>query len=166
MTTNRDIASLVGITPGALYHYFESKMDLYLAVYQEVQREIVDVLKGAVKDEGTFAEHFSAILDATLEMNRRDPSIGRLNGAVQVDIRRHADIASAARKRKDPIASFFQVLISRAVESGEIDAPDVPLVEAFVRTVLLGITAGLSDDRSFQINANEAVKRAIAGRLV
>ena len=35
-TTNRHIATKAGITTGALYHYFDSKLDLYLAVQQYV----------------------------------------------------------------------------------------------------------------------------------
>lgn len=166
VTTNREIASLVGITSGALYHYFESKLDLYLAVHHDVQREILDVLTQAASRRSTFVEKFEEILDATLEMNRRDPSVGRFNAAVRVDAQRHAEIASALRRRRDLLVGFFTQLISEAVESGEVAKRNVPVVEAFVRTVLLGITAGLSDDPGFQETANEAVKRALHGRLL
>ena len=37
VATNREIASRSGVTPGALYHYFGSKMDLYLAVHEYTQ---------------------------------------------------------------------------------------------------------------------------------
>ncbi|MEN9802410.1 MAG: hypothetical protein RLZ37_1535, partial [Actinomycetota bacterium] len=37
---------------------------------------------------------------------------------------------------------------------------------AFVRTILLGITAGLTDDMAFQKNANEAIKRLMQSRLL
>lgn len=166
VTTNRGIASLVGITSGALYHYFESKLDLYLAVYRDVQREILEVLSTAAASESTFERRFAAILDATLEMNLQDPSVGRFNGAVRVDIRRHPDIGAAVRTKRDPIESFFAHLISEGVDSGEIREQDVPLMGAFIRTVLLGITAGLSDDPDFQSVANEGVKRAFAGLLL
>lgn len=166
VTTNRDIASLVGITSGALYHYFASKLDLYLAVYQEVQREIIEVLDSATNAGGSFSQRFEQILDATLEMNRRDPSVGRFNASVRVDARRHAEIATALRRRRDPVVSFFDKMILEAVEAGEFPRRDVPLIEAFVRTVLLGITAGLSNDQSFQEHANEAFKRALHGRLL
>lgn len=164
--TNRGIASMAGITSGALYHYFESKLDLYLAVYEDVRREILDVLTRAIESETTFVNQFAAILDATKVMNDLDPSVGRFNGSVRVDMQRHADIAAAVRKKKDPIASFFKRLIRAAVDSGEIRETDVALVEAFVLMTLLGITAGLADDRRFQATANEAVKRVMAGRLL
>lgn len=165
-TTNRNVASLVGITSGALYHYFESKLDLYLAVYQEVQREILEVLTDAVDSDGTFAHKFESILDATLELNCRDPSVGRFNSSVGVETLRHKDIALALRRRRDPVVDFFDRLIQTAVENGEFASRDAPYIEAFVQTVLLGITAGLSDDRTFQENANEAIKRLMQSRLL
>jgi AcrR family transcriptional regulator len=166
VTTNRNIATSAGITSGALYHYFESKLDLYLAVYQEVQREIVDVLKEAAVPGGTFAQIFERILDATLEMNRRDPSVGRFNSSVGVEARRHPDLALALRRRRDPVIDFFDRLIKAAAANGEVDIRDIPFVEAFVRTILLGITAGLTDDMAFQKNANEAIKRLMQSRLL
>ncbi len=166
VTTNRKIASLVGITSGALYHYFESKLDLYLAVNEDVQTQILDVLTRAVASGGSFVEKFEAILDATLEMNRRDPSVGRFNGVVRVDARRHEDISAALGRRRDLLVDFFAGMIGEAVAAKELSKRDVPVMEAFIRMVLLGITAGLSDDFGFQEQANEAVKRAMHGRLL
>ena len=38
--TNKDVASVAGITTGALYHYVESKLDLYAEVDRDMQRTI------------------------------------------------------------------------------------------------------------------------------
>lgn len=166
VSTNRGIASRVGITSGALYHYFASKLDLYLAVYSEVQSEILDALSTAASSGSTFVEKFEAILDATSDMNRRDPAVARFNGAVRVDARRHREIADALKRRRDPVAKFFVKMIQDAVDAEEISSQDVPFVEAFVVTVLLGITAGMSTDLRSQEIANEAIKRLMHGRLL
>ena len=34
-TTNRALAQAAGITTGAIYHYFPSKLDMYVAAYAE-----------------------------------------------------------------------------------------------------------------------------------
>jgi AcrR family transcriptional regulator len=166
VTTNREIATRAGITSGALYHYFPSKLELYLAVYAEVQSEILVVLEEAIVSASSFVERFEKILDATLEMNRRDPSVARFNGAVRVDARHHSDISAALAKRHDPVVAFFEQMIADAVDTEEIAGQDVPLVEAFVLTVLLGITAAMSTDLQSQQNANEAIKRLMHGRLL
>ncbi len=35
--TNKDLAAAAGVTTGALYHYVESKLDLYLEVHRDLQ---------------------------------------------------------------------------------------------------------------------------------
>ena len=44
----RTSPTTVGITTGAIYHYFASKADLYVAVYAEVQVMIYDVFEKAI----------------------------------------------------------------------------------------------------------------------
>ncbi|MEN9801052.1 MAG: hypothetical protein RLZ37_177 [Actinomycetota bacterium] len=48
----------------------------------------------------------------------------------------------------------------------EVAVRDIPFLEAFVRTILLGITAGLTDNVAFQENAHEAIKRLMQSRLL
>ena len=47
-TTNRLVADAVGITTGAIYHYFPSKKDLYIAAFAEVQDMVYGALETAV----------------------------------------------------------------------------------------------------------------------
>src|SRR5258708_27992786 len=43
-TTMRDVASEAGGAPGAAYHYFGSKQDLVMALYQQTAREMAAAL--------------------------------------------------------------------------------------------------------------------------
>lgn len=166
VTTNRDIATEVGITPGALYHYFESKLDLYLAVNDDVQSQVLMRLSESISDQVFFADRVAAILDAALAMNLRDPSVARFVGAVRVDARRHPELALALQLRDDRLVRFFSNLVADGVDSGEIAEIDRPLVQAFLLTILIGLTDAVSDDPNLQRVANEAVKRALTGRLL
>jgi AcrR family transcriptional regulator len=38
--STKEIVALAGVTRGALYHHFKNKQDLFLAVFEEAQREI------------------------------------------------------------------------------------------------------------------------------
>lgn len=44
-----EIVRAAGVTRGALYHHFEDKRDLFLAVYEELERELVqEIAQGAL----------------------------------------------------------------------------------------------------------------------
>ena len=68
-TSIRDIAGMVGLLPGSVYHYFPAKEDLFVAVHQEGFRQLVrriEALLEAERDpwrrlELACAEHLAAI---------------------------------------------------------------------------------------------------------
>ena len=74
-TTNRSIAAAAGITTGAIYHYFPSKLEMYVAAFAEVQDLVHDAFETAAAKHETFAAKFSAILDAIAELGAKDPSL-------------------------------------------------------------------------------------------
>src|SRR5262245_10298223 len=69
-TTNRSIAAEVGITTGAIYHYFPSKAELYAAVYAEVQNAVFDRFERAVREPGPLTDRFGRALRAATDLNR------------------------------------------------------------------------------------------------
>ena len=48
-----DLAAKAGVTTGALYHHFDSKLGLYLVVREEMERRIADRMTGAAAASGT-----------------------------------------------------------------------------------------------------------------
>src|SRR4051812_29954513 len=66
-TTNRSIAAEVGITSGAIYHYFPSKAELFAAVYDQAQAIVYDGFEHAVSGSGTLTDRFQRVLDAAVE---------------------------------------------------------------------------------------------------
>src|SRR3954462_3645008 len=80
-TTNKDVAEKSGVTSGALYHYFDSKLDIYLATYDDVQEAIELRLREAMATADTFVGQFRAVLEAAHAMNAEDPSLARFLGS-------------------------------------------------------------------------------------
>lgn len=70
-TSMRDLASAVGILPGSLYHYFDSKGDLLLAVHEKGIADSIEQVSAAINSksdpwerlEAACAAHLAAILD-------------------------------------------------------------------------------------------------------
>lgn len=70
-TSMRDIAAVVGILPGSLYHHFPSKEDLFVAVYSFAVSQCLDAVKMAVANrldpwarlEAACIAHMQGLLD-------------------------------------------------------------------------------------------------------
>ncbi len=165
-STNRELASKAGITSGALYHYFGSKLDLYVAVHDDVQARIYARFNEAVEHATGFLGKFDAVLDMAQELNQDDPTFAAFLGAVRSDMRRHPEIESAlgahARRRQ----GFFVGLVDAGVQSGEISPANRELVIEFVAIILVGLTDGVSDDLELHERAVRSIKMAMRGQLV
>lgn len=164
--TNRELAATAGVTTGALYHYVESKLDLYVAVHHDMQREIYARFQEAESGNGTFLGKLEGVLDAAHELNESDPTLARFVGVVRADTRRHPEVQERLGIHAVQREDFFVQMVDAGVESGEIDPGNRELVAAFIRTILVGLTEGTSDSLVEQRRAIEAIKALLRGRLV
>ncbi len=163
--TNRDVATAAGITPGALYHYVESKLDLYVEVDRDTQRLIYVRFEEAVDSSNTFFGKLSAVLEAAHRMGVDDPTFAAFVGAVRTDARRHPDIADRLARYSEAREQYFVDLVDVGVATGEIRAVDQPMMVEFVRAVLVGLTetVGMSIDQ--HRSAVDAVIGLLRGTL-
>lgn len=165
-STNRELAAEVGITAGALYHYFGSKLDLYLAVHQDVQTLVYGRFNEAVERVDGFLDKFEAVLDTAHKMNREDPTLAAFVGVVRSDMRRHPEIDEALRADAERRDDFFVRLVDIGVAEGEIAKADRPFVIEFVRIILVGLTDGVSHDTKRHKRAVTSIKRVLRGEIL
>ncbi len=166
-TTNRLLAERAGITTGAIYHYFDSKREIYLAVDRDVGRRVFRRFREAEAGADTFVAKFEAILEVAHQMNREDPSLARFLGAVRVDLQRHTELSEVmgvdGRLRDN---AFLAALVDHGIATGEVAPAHRELVLAFVRTVLIGLTDAVSDDLVAQRAAIDAIGALLEGSLI
>ncbi len=163
--TNKDIAAAAGITTGALYHYVESKLDLYVAVHRDVQGLMYARFEAAVaKASKTFIGTFEAILEASYELNREDHSYAMFIGTVNIDMRRFPDIAERLSRHVARTDRYFLDMIDLGIATGEIREVDRALAAEFLRIVLTGLT----DAGSWSANRRsiDALDALMHGRLI
>ena len=55
-------ADEAGITTGALYHYFDSKLDIYRAVLEQVQQQVYDSFEAAEASADDFLGKLQAVV--------------------------------------------------------------------------------------------------------
>lgn len=165
-STNRDLAALVGITAGALYHYFGSKLDLYVAVHDDLQQRIYGQFNQATDRAVGFIGKFEAVLDTAHALNKEDPSLAAFLGVVRTDMRRHPEIREKLGAHSDRRDEFFVRLVDAGVKTGEISKKNRQFVIEFVGLILIGLTAGMSDDPKRHKRAITSITLALHGDLV
>lgn len=166
VTTNKYLATEAGITTGALYHYFDSKVEIYRAVYDQVQEYMFCCFDEAMEGLESFIERFEAVLEVAHRLNTEDPSLARFIGAVRIDVARHEELRVALGNRSGRTQTFFRDLVDHGVSTGEIQPADRDMVRAFVRITVVGLTDGASGDSQGHRLAVDAIRAVIEGRLV
>ena len=166
VTTNKYVATKAGITTGALYHYFDSKLDIYIAVNAHVQRHVYERFRSAIDAHGTFLAQFEAILQAAYELNLEDPSLARFIGAARIDIARHDELRERMTVLPGEGTAVLNRLLANGVATGEIRVDDRRRVAAFIRTVFVGLVDAVSDDTEDHAAAIEAIRSLLHGRLL
>ncbi|MFZ8998126.1 MAG: TetR/AcrR family transcriptional regulator [Ilumatobacteraceae bacterium] len=140
-TTNRLIAEDVGITTGAIYHYVESKTELYAAVYCETVDFVYTELERAAAAPGALLDRFGAVMRRAGELQADDPSITGFIAAVAHETQRHPDLLQLLAPQRGRHNRFFADLVAGAACRGEL-RPD--LDQRAVADLLGAVLSGLA----------------------
>ena len=164
--TNKDVAEAAGITTGALYHYVDSKLDLYVAVHRDMQPRVYGRFVEAVEASDTFLGQLDAVLEAAHELNVEDPTLALFVGTVRTDMRRFPDISDRLERSVVARDEFFVSMIAAGIASGEIRPGDRDLVVEFVRILLIGLTEGGSESPERHRLAIDSIRALLRGELI
>jgi AcrR family transcriptional regulator len=140
-TTNREISAGAGITAAAIYHYFPSKVDLFVAVYDDVQTKVYDAFDVAVAQHDTFLKKFDAIFDTMLELGDEDPMLASFVVGVVTEAEHHPDLREALNQVSPRNQSFLAALCLQAQQRGEL--PEALPVQTAV-DVIAGVIGGFA----------------------
>ena len=164
--TNKDLAAEAGLTTGALYHYVDSKAELYAQVYDDVRARYYARFDDAIAGSEGFVGQLEAVFDAAVALNREDPSIAKFISALRFDVRRHEEVRRLVADALAERERYFFAIVEGAVETGEIADGDQALAWEFIRLLLVGITEGAGNPIEEQALAIEAIKAMLDGRLI
>jgi AcrR family transcriptional regulator len=164
-TSNKDIALRASLTPGSIYHYFDSKSDLFLSVHRELQERSVANCREAVRDKATLLEAAEALLDQLSKTQADTPSYTRFNAVVRTEAARNPDIQVA---REDKAwRDLYADLAKLGVATGEVDAKDERAVRGLFATLILGTTHHAAEAKpESHREALRAVKLLLQGTLL
>lgn len=169
-TTNRDIGERAGLTAGAIYHYFDSKDELFGAVIEQVVNRIFGEFERVFEASSSFIDRVQGLLDIAVELHREDASLARFSSVYPVELLRHKELADRIPPELWGAGlGFFSRLTRDAAEAGELQPGVSP--EA-VANMLLSITMGLAHFAALDKDLDEhravvlAVERLFEGTLV
>ena len=168
-TTNRGIAVAVGITTGAIYHYFPSKAELFAAVYETVQHTMYDRFELEIARPGSLTERFSAILDAAVELNKSDSSIAGFIVTVPSEMQRHPELIELLVPIRNQTATLISRLVAEAARAGElVDGVKPKAVVDLLNSVMSGLAVfgTVTGDIDRHRDAISALQQFLAGQLV
>ena len=168
-TTNRAIAEGAGLSGAAIYHYFDSKAELYAAVYEAVFDRVFAELERAVACRQTLVEQYAALLEATDRMNRDDPTAPAFVVGVAGDAQRHPELKKLIRPLQRRNNLFFRRLVGAAAARGELDPEvDVRAVEDLLNAVVSGLArlSAVTGDARRHAAAVDVLQRFFAGTLI
>lgn len=146
-TTNRMLANEAGITTAAIYHYFDSKLDIYKAVLDEVQDRVYHLFANAERDADTFLGKLEAVYEAAHELNRADVTLARFLGSSRIDRLRDPELNLALGVSVTRGEGFFEAIVDRGIKTGEVARRDRPAIISCIRAFNVGLTDGLSGDQ-------------------
>jgi AcrR family transcriptional regulator len=151
-----DIVEHAGLTRGALYHHFASKEDLFAAVYEEIERDLCDVVVAAAM---TSTDPVDAL---------RLGAFAFLDGAAAADVRRVVLLdgpAVLAPEVRHEIAQRYGLGLVRealraADDAGRLVVGPVDLLAPVLLAALHEAATGMAD------GADAAGTRAVVESLL
>ena len=119
--STEEIVRSAGVTRGALYHQFPGKQDLFLAVYEDVERDLTQRVAGLLGDAGSPLAAMRAGVRAFLEACRA-PEVQRIvliDGPAVLGWERWREVAARHG------LGLIENVIRAAIEADEIVALSV-----------------------------------------
>lgn len=165
--SNRSIAEEANLTTGAIYHYFDRKLDIYLAVYTDTQTHIDQRMEQAIAECDTLIDGIRAFLETAHDLNNEDPSLAMFMHSCGVDAQRDPDLAaSLARTRQKRGRGTYKDLIDLGIKTGELDHADADKFRILFRTITVGLVDEASGNRRKHRAAVDAVLQLLEGKLL
>jgi AcrR family transcriptional regulator len=141
VTTNRDIADLAGVTPAALYQYFDSKVALYAAVAHEAAATVASHMRSQTVNQDSAVASLSAIVRSLIALHERDRSLAAFLSALPGELRRHPELAQSFVPGRDAeLSTVMGEIVKRAVALGELEERDARRAAEMFIACMMGLS--------------------------
>jgi AcrR family transcriptional regulator len=166
-TSVAQIAREAGVTSRAIYHYVDSKPELFVRAALAAHLRVADEVRAQMDGGRDARDTLSRWIRAFLALFDEDPSLVQFLSLVVVEAERNPELAEALPREDLGISAVNRWLVDQAVAYGELapgvdPAGAVTLLEVFGA----GLTLLAHDDRKDDYRAMlDVLGRLIAGTL-
>lgn len=120
-----DIAAEAGVTRGAIYHHFESKANLYLALLERAEAEQQAVMQAAVEEGGTIAAITRRIMARSFAALAHRPTFRRVMALSLFKVADSEELAALEEKRRQEAVTLIEAIagiMAQGVAAGDFRA--------------------------------------------
>jgi AcrR family transcriptional regulator len=121
-TRNQEIAEASGVTSPALYHYFDSKAELYAAAHDHGLETVLAAYRSAVARHAGCIEQLCAVLEETLPLNRAQPGLAEFLALAPLELARHPELEARIHQGGAEVRALFRAILEGGVARGELPA--------------------------------------------
>ena len=157
-----ELVSRARVTKGALYHHFENKRELYCAVIEEMERELVERIEAAAAARRDPWERLRAMCGAYLD-SCRDPALARmlvLEAPVVLGWKTWCNL-----EQKYEVAAFARCLKQASAAGARLEEPAETLAQVILGALTTGVRviATAADPDAARADVQKTIDRLLTG---
>lgn len=165
-TSLADIAHAAGITPRALYHYVDSKPELFAQVTEAVLRRLGDEVLRRVLPETDTRSRLRGLVDVFRALHREDPTLVAFFGVVMLESRWNPEVQAQPAGDGGVALALNRSIVALGLQAEEIAADvDPEGAVALIEAIGAGLTLLAGAGSGAYEAALAVLDRLIAGTL-
>jgi AcrR family transcriptional regulator len=134
-----DIVQEIGLSKGALYHHFQSKRDLFIALIEHWMDQFSPIERGGLMRAKPSREIILHIAKFTAKLFKRNPNWFLVEPEIWAFANRDKEIKEMASHLYGSVLNEFEALIKRGIKFGEFRDVNEGMIAMSIMTSLHGM---------------------------
>jgi AcrR family transcriptional regulator len=119
-STNKMIAASANIAPGLIYHYFDSKQDLFATVYSQITHARHRRSKDILSSELALPEKIDALARDLVETWKQDKSYVEFHARIIYERQAHPPLAESIASAQQETREMWMAIAKEAQRRGDL----------------------------------------------
>ncbi len=138
-TRMEDIVQEIGLSKGALYHHFQSKRDLFIALIEQWMDQFAAIERSDGLRAKPSADIIKKISRFTAKIFQRNPNWFLVEPEIWAFANRDMEIRELSNKLYNRVLTVFETLVDRGIEYGEFKQVNSRMIALSIMTSLHGM---------------------------